>query len=71
VFVAAYSLSLLLIAFSTLFTLEVERIWLFMVPFVAIAAARQVAGRAFDFYWVATATAVQLVASEALLQTAW
>jgi 4-amino-4-deoxy-L-arabinose transferase-like glycosyltransferase len=76
-FVAAFSIALVLIAFSTLFTLEVERIWLFMTPFVAIAAARHVVelmkagGRAFPFYWVAALTAVQLVAFEALLQTAW
>jgi hypothetical protein len=76
-FVAAYSVSLVLIAFSTLFTLEVERIWLFMVPFVAIAAARHVVelmkagSSAFPFDWVAGLTAAQLVAFEALLQTAW
>ena len=77
VFVLAFSVSLALIAFSTLFTLEVERIWLFMVPFVAIAAARQVVelmkttGRAFPFDWVAGLTALQLVVFEAVLQTAW
>jgi hypothetical protein len=76
-FVAAYSVSLVVIAFSALFTLEVERIWLFMVPFVAIAAARHVidlakaTGSAFPFDWVAGLTALQLVVFEALLQTAW
>jgi hypothetical protein len=76
-FVAAYSVSLVLIAFSTLFTLEVERIWLFMVPFVAVAAARHVVAlmeggaSTFPFYWTAVLTAVQLVGFEALLQTAW
>jgi hypothetical protein len=76
-FVAAYSVSLVLIAFSTLFTLEVERIWLFMVPFVAVATARHVVAlmeggaSTFPFYWTAVLTAVQLVGFEALLQTAW
>ena len=77
VFVVAFSVSLVLIAFSSLFTLEVERIWLLVVPFVAIAAARQAVelmkttGRAFSFDWVAGLTALQLVVFEALLQTAW
>ena len=41
IYVLAYFIGLIFIAFSTLFTLETERIWLFMVPFIAIPAAKQ------------------------------
>src|SRR6266571_4423122 len=38
-FVAAGATTILMMACSTLFTLEVERVWLFMVPFVVVVAA--------------------------------
>lgn len=43
-------------AFSSLFSMEVERVWLFMVPLVALVAARhlrvleaRLSGRAITF----------------------
>ena len=64
-------------AFSTLFTLEVERVWLFLVPLVAVAAGRYVhelVERSGSLAVVRTAAGVQclqLFAAEALLRTGW
>jgi hypothetical protein len=74
---AAFALSLALVAFSTLFTLETERIWIFMVPWIAIAAAKNAVelmtrdGSARVFCVTVSLTCVQLVAMEAILRTAW
>jgi hypothetical protein len=71
-----YVASLVLIAFSTLFTLEVERVWLFMTPFVAAPAAHYLHGRYLEgdrsaLRWTFGLLALQLVAFEALLRTPW
>jgi hypothetical protein len=70
-------LSLPILAFSTLFTLEVERVWLFLVPLLAVAvaplfeaAAERQRPRA-EFHWTIGLSALQLVVDEALLWTAW
>ena len=38
----AFFVSILVLSFARLFTLEVERIWMFLVPFVLVAAAREI-----------------------------
>ena len=73
----AFLISLILIAFSTLYSMETERIWLFMVPFVAIPAAKYVhdlcerESNLEPFWWVAGLLCLQLVVSETMLNTFW
>ena len=71
-FVIGFLITLLFFAFSTLFTLEVERIWIFMVPFFVIPVAKHLADRPIsDLYWVAGVLVAQLIVAEALLYTYW
>ena len=71
-FVIGFLITLLFFAFSTLFTLEVERIWIFMVPFFVIPVAKHLADRPIsDLYWVAGVLVTQLIVAEALLYTYW
>ena len=71
-FVIGFLITLLYFTFSTLFTMEVERIWIFMVPFFVIPVAKHLASRPkSDLYWVAGILVVQLIVSEALLYTYW
>jgi hypothetical protein len=75
-FVAAFGATLLLMAFSTLFTLEVERIWLFTAPFVVLPVASSLlaAGNGSGIAtlrFVAGLLAFQLIVSEATIQTPW
>lgn len=71
-FVIGYVITLLFFTFSTLFTMEVERIWIFMVPFLVIPAAKYLTERpTSDFYWVAGMLTAQLIISEVLLYTYW
>ncbi len=73
----SYLLALAALDAAPLYTLEVERIWLFMVPLVAISAARRLNGSedadrpgpavALTFFLLA----VQVVVIEALLNTTW
>jgi len=75
-FVIGFMISLVLIAFSTLFSMEVERIWIFMVPFVVIPAANQlnhlsISRGNFPFYLVSGLMCLQMVLSEAILWTFW
>lgn len=76
-FVAAFALTLVLMAFSTLFTLEVERIWLFTAPFVVLPAtcylieAEERDGHSGPLRWVAFLLAFQLLVTETILQTPW
>ncbi len=71
-FVLGFLITLLYFTFSTLFTMEVERIWIFMVPFFVIPVAKYLTARPrSDFYWVAGMLVVQLIISEVLLYTYW
>ena len=72
-YVLSSLLTLLLTSFSTLFTLEVERIWIFMVPFVIIPVARHLCEqhRGWEFYAVAGLLCLQLLLSEIFLYTYW
>ena len=77
IYTVGYPISLLAITFSTLFTMEVERIWIFMVPFIVIPVAKYLYERCeqrqslADFYWVAGLLCVQLVLFEVTLYTYW
>ncbi len=72
IYIVGYLISLLAIAFSTLFTMEVERIWIFMAPFIVIPAAKYLSQRDIaDFYWVAGLLCLQLVLFEVTLYTYW
>ncbi|HVR70057.1 MAG TPA: glycosyltransferase family 39 protein [Vicinamibacteria bacterium] len=70
-------LTVLAMAFSTLFTLEVERVWLFLVPLVAAAAARhlhalvEASGSLAVIRTAGALQCLQLFAFEALLRTGW
>ncbi|MDE0637862.1 MAG: glycosyltransferase family 39 protein [Candidatus Poribacteria bacterium] len=71
-FVIGFLITLLYFTFSTLFTMEVERIWIFMVPFFVIPVAKYLTTRArSDLYWVGGMLVVQLIISEVLLYTYW
>lgn len=77
IYAIGYFISLLVIAFSTLYTMEVERIWLFMAPFVVIPVAKYLRDLCDDqrstspFYWVAGLLCLQLTLFEATLYTYW
>ena len=72
IYVIGYLISLLVIAFSTLFTMEVERVWIFMAPFIVIPVAKYLSQRDIaDFYWVAGLSCLQLVLFEVTLYTYW
>ncbi len=72
IYVIGYLISLLVIAFSTLFTMEVERVWIFMAPFIVIPVAKYLSQRDIaDFYWVAGLLCSQLVLFEVTLYTYW
>jgi hypothetical protein len=73
----SFLLALVIIAAAPLFTLEVDHIWLFMVPFLAVAAAAWLA-RDGDLEeatpavrWTLGGLALQVVAMETLLHTMW
>jgi hypothetical protein len=76
-FVLAFPISLLVITFSTLYTLEVERIWMFMSLMLTLAAGRylddrlQRGGGDAAFYWTAGLLALQVLCTETLLDTPW
>ena len=72
IYIIGYLISLLVIAFSALFTMEVERVWIFMVPFILIPVAQHLSQRNItDFYWVAGLSCLQLVLFEVTLYTYW
>ena len=72
IYIVGYLISLLVIAFSTLFTMEVERVWIFMAPFIVIPVAQYLSQRGIaDFYWVAGLSCLQLVLFEVTLYTYW
>ena len=71
-FVIGFLITLLFFTFSTLFTMEVERIWIFMVPFFVIPVAKHLTDRPIsDLYWVGGILAAQLIIMEVLLYTYW
>ena len=71
-FVIGFLITLLYFTFSTWFTMEVERIWIFMVPFFVIPVAKHLTARSLtDFYWVAGILVAQLIVGEVLLYTYW
>jgi hypothetical protein len=77
VFTAAAGLTLLIAAFSTLFTAEVERIWLFLAPLLVLPVAnrldawRQETGSDAPLFTVAGLLALQTVVFEVALNTRW
>ena len=77
IYVVGYVIALLAITFSTLFTMEVERIWIFMAPFIVIPVAKYLHERCeqrqrmADFYWVAGLLCLQLILFEVTLYTYW
>lgn len=71
-YIIGFVITLLFFTFSTLFTMEVERIWIFMVPFFVIPVAKHLTTRSrSDLYWVACILVLQLITSEVLLYTHW
>ena len=71
-FVIGFLITLLFFTFSTLFTMEVERIWILMVPFFVIPVAKHLEKRPIsDLYWVGGILTVQLIVMEVLLYTYW
>ena len=71
-FVIGFLITLLYFTFSTWFTMEVERIWIFMVPFFVIPVAKHLTARPIsDFYWVIGILVAQLIIGEVLLYTYW
>ena len=71
-FVIGFLITLLFFTFSTLFTMEVERIWIFTVPFFLIPVAKHLTNRPIsDLYWVGGILAAQLTIMEVLLYTYW
>jgi len=77
IYLMGYLISLLGFAFSTLYTMEVERQWIFMAPFIVIPVAKFLHDRCESqrsvsaFYWVAGLSCLQLIAFEATLDTWW
>ena len=71
-FVIGFLITLLFFTFSTLFTMEVERIWIFMAPFFVIPVAKHLTDRPIsDLYWVCGILVAQLIIGEVLLYTYW
>ena len=71
-FVIGFVITLFYFTFSTWFTMEVERIWIFMVPFFVIPVANYLTERPrSDLYWVGGLLVVQLILSEVMLYTHW
>ena len=77
IYAIGFSVSLLGIAFSTLYTMEVERIWIFMAPFAVIPVAKYLRDLCEDqqsmspFYSIAGLLCLQLILFEAALYTYW
>jgi Dolichyl-phosphate-mannose-protein mannosyltransferase len=76
-FVLAFPISLLVVTFSALYTLEVERIWMFMALMPTLAAARYLderqgrGGGDAAFYWTAGLLGLQTIVTETLFDTLW
>lgn len=76
-FLLAYVIALILITFSTLYTTETERIWMFMAPFILIPAAanlrKQTSKKQNErmLYVVIVMLFLQTLAFEIFLDTLW
>jgi hypothetical protein len=76
-FVLAFPISLLVITFSALYTLEVERIWMFMALMLTLAAGRYLddrqkrGGGDSAFYWTAGLLGLQVLCTETFFDTLW
>ena len=72
-FPSSYLVTLVIMAFSTLYTMEVERIWIFMAPFIVIPAAKYLHQRnnLADLHCVISLTVLQLLLFEVMLYTYW
>ena len=76
-FVLAFPISLLAITFSALYTLEVERIWMFMALMPTLAAGRYLddrqkgGGGDAAFYWTAGLLGLQVLCAETFFDTLW
>lgn len=76
IFSASYVVSLLIICLTALYRLEVERIWIFMAPFLLMPAANYLQSLAYDkrkraVIWTVSLSALQLVLFEATLSLRW
>ena len=69
----SYLVTLVIITFSTLYTMEVERIWIFMAPFIVIPAAKYLHSRnnISDLRWIISLMVLQLLLFEVMLYTYW
>lgn len=73
-FAAAGAITVLIMGVSTLFTFEVERIWLFALPFATIPVAALIDGaanRTEAFRWTLGLLALQTISMEVFLNTRW
>ena len=72
-FPCSYVVALVIITFSTLYTMEVERIWIFMAPFIVIPAAKYLHSRSniSDLRWIISLMVLQLLLFEVMLYTYW
>ena len=76
-FVLAFPISLLVITFSALYTLEVERIWMFMALMVTLSAGRYLderqkgGGGDSAFYWTAGLLGLQVLGTETFFDSLW
>ena len=72
-FPSSYLVTLVIMAFSTLYTMEVERIWIFMAPFIVIPAAKYLHQRnnLADLHCVTSLTVLQVLLFEVMLYTYW
>jgi len=75
-FTAAFAISLEIFDAAPLYTLEVEHIWLFLIPFVAVGAAATVGNTTDGERHAVAGTALALLAAqtvfmEVLLETTW
>jgi hypothetical protein len=76
-FVLAFPIALLVTTFSALYTLEVERIWMFMALMLTLAAGRYLderrrrGGGDAAFYWTAGLLGLQVIAGETFFDMLW
>jgi len=72
-YILAFFITLIGISFSTLFTLEVERIWIFLVPLMVIPVAKRLyeKHKKWELYVIMLLLSVQMVLMEVFLYTHW